>query len=35
MNIPRNIMLHEEKYKILYVIDKNTILYNEYMVKMV
>ena len=34
MNI-QNIVSHEEKHKILYAIDENTTLYNEYMVKMI
>ena len=35
MNIPRNLVSHEEKHKILYNNDKNTILYNEYMMKII
>ena len=30
-----NIMSHEGKHKILYVIDEKTILYDEYMMRMV
>jgi len=32
MNIPWNIISHEEKHKILYNNDENIVLYNEYMV---
>ena len=35
INIPWNIVSYEGKHKISYVIDENTILYNEYMMKIV
>jgi len=35
MNIPWNIVSHEGKHKLLYLIDETIVLYNEYMMKMV
>jgi len=35
MNVSLNTVSHEGKHKILYNNDENTILYNEYMVKIV
>jgi len=35
INVSWNVVSHEGKHKILYNDDENTVLYNEYMVKIV